>query len=285
MTRTDAPPLVLPALPRLRVRTRALHILVAAGVALLSVAEQTPAAVQTFVGVVPTVSTFSFDGGAELDLAVVPITMGVRAQRASIRASFPYLDVSARIPPYRIGGPLLGITIPGQELDEQGPGDVVVTPSVLLVRGSLDTPSLWGSVRVKLPTADETKYLGTGEMDYGPGLGLLAPFNTRLAAIGAVRYDFRGDPPDREIKNSIMATAGTLIRVGFLDGLTVFVSHSDMGVEGADPSHAAGLSWFHPFSNGTALNLTGLTGFGAEARSYGLALGFTYNDGPFDWGN
>jgi outer membrane putative beta-barrel porin/alpha-amylase len=269
--------------PRLRVATRALYILGAVGAVALGQAPTASAAVQTFVGVVPTVSSTSFDTGEQVDLTVVPIVLGVRGSRASIRASFPYLDVTARTPAYRIGGPILGLTIPGQEFDEHGAGDVVVTPALLLVDGRLDTPSLWGSLRVKLPTADETRYLGTGQLDYAPGLGLLIPTGSRWFVSATARYDIRGDTPDVDYRNTVAAGLAGIVLIR-TDALTILVTRQDPLFEGADPTNAVGLSWFHPFNNGTALSTTGLVGLASEARTYGVALGITFNDSPTNWG-
>ena len=97
-------------LPTRSRRCRALHILVAAGAA-LSTVDTTPAAVQTFGGFVPSVATYQNDAGVEGSVGSIPITLGLRADRLSLRATIPYLDVRARTPEIPIPGPIPGLAI------------------------------------------------------------------------------------------------------------------------------------------------------------------------------
>ena len=69
---------------------------------------------------------------------------------------------------------------------EQEPG---VLPSILL------------SARIKAPTADRNKGLGTGEWDEGIGLGLIKLITTKFIAFGDIGYTFIGNPPGANLQN------------------------------------------------------------------------------------
>jgi hypothetical protein len=244
-----------------------------------------PAAVQTFGGFSPTVASFSADSGAEGDLASIPITLGLRVKRLSLRATVPYLDLSARTPEIPIPGPIPGLAIPAQSINEAGIGDVVFTPALLLAGGGLRRSSLWGSVRVKLPTADEDRFLGTGQTDYAPGLGVLVPLGSRFTAGGLVRYEVRGDTAAVQYDDHVAASLGGTVRLGLLDGLTAMLSRGDVSPDRGDPVDTFSLSWYHPLGRGqAALTATALTSLGGPSQTLGLGIGVTFNDSPYDWG-
>jgi len=274
--------------PRPRPSGRAIHILVAAGAALSFTVDTVPAAIQTFAGIQPGVATLSSDSGMDADLASIPLTLGMRVRRLSLRAIVPYVDLSARTPEVAVPLPLPGspaLTIPPQSVDEAGIGDVIFTPALLLSGGGVGRSSLWGSVRVKLPTADESRWLGTGETDYAPGLGALVPLGTRFVALGLVRYNVRGDAPQVEYRDYLQASLGGTVRLGLLDALTTTVTRGDATSGTGDPADSLALSWYHPLGRGgTAFTASALAGATGDDRTYGLSLGITLNDGPYDWG-
>lgn len=263
---------------------RAVHILAAAGVSLCVSVGKTPAAVQTFAGMTPGVSTASFETDATADLTSIPLTCGFRTDRFALRAVVPYLDALVHTPGLRIGGPVIGFDVPGQDYEEQGLGDVFLTPSFQLLRGGMHRPSIWANLRLKAPTGDPDKHLGTGRFDYAPGFGMLEPFGTRFVALFSARYDVRGDPPDVDLANTLGVTVGGTVRLGTFEGLTVTLSRGDVTADSHDPVDSAALAWYHPVHNGLALTASVLTTLNGDFTSRGVAIGFTFNDSPWDWG-
>lgn len=60
---------------------------------------------------------------------------------------------------------------------DMGLGDIVLSGGRLLYKGD-NLMSLYGSLLIKFPTADETKNLGSGETDYGGYLNFELPVNS-----------------------------------------------------------------------------------------------------------
>ena len=267
-------------------RAARLGLLIAAagGAALLAAADASAADIQTFGSFAPGLTRFSADSGVEGDLTSIPLTLGLRVRRLSLRASVPYLDLSARTPEIPIPA-VPGLVIPEQSVDHSGVGDVVLTPAVLLAGGHGHS-ALWGSVLAKFPTADEKNGLGTGQFDYSPGLGVLVPFGTRFTAGGIVRYVVRGDTPDVQYADHFAATLGGIVRLGLLDALTTLVSRGDVTPDDGDPVNTFSLAWYHPLvpGHGAAFTATALAGLGGDPQTLGLSIGVTFNDGPWDWG-
>lgn len=263
---------------------RTLHILIAAGAVGLASPEAVPAAVQTSVSVVPSVESLDFDNGLKVDLSSYPVTVGLHTERLTLHATFPYEELNAQLPTYEVGGPVLHYQFGGQEINEEGPGDVVLTPSILALRGSFSRPWIWAGLRIKAPTADRDKYLGTGELDYGPGIGVLQPCGTRLGILLTARYDVRGDPPDMDLQNTWGGTFGTVIRIATLDFLTVTFDRSESYLPQGEPVNGAALAWQHPLRNGFSLQFVGISDLSSSLRGYGAGLGFVYHENPFQWG-
>jgi len=91
-----------------------------------------------------------------------------------------------------------------------GFGDVILRGRYYLVEDpGPDSwiPTLAPFVKVKIPTADETKGLGTGEVDYGFGLEWDKSFGP-FFIFGDVSYTFIGDPPGQDFRDRPGASFG-----------------------------------------------------------------------------
>jgi len=91
---------------------------------------------------------------------------------------------------------------------QSGLGDVRLAADFYLLKGTPTRPWVTFSPFVKLATADESEGLGTGENDYGAGLGLVVPLGTRWQGYGDANYQVTGDPPGFDYRNVRKVGAG-----------------------------------------------------------------------------
>ena len=84
-------------------------------------------------------------------------------------------------------------------------------------------PALTPFVKLKIPTADESRNLGTGELDYGFGLEVDKTFG-RFIVFGDVSYTIVGDIPGQKLRDRPAASLGLGVKLtdavtvlGFLD--------------------------------------------------------------------
>jgi hypothetical protein len=243
------------------------------------------AEMQTGVRVLPAYYTSDLDNGVRFDYGTIPITVIVRSSRFSLRTTFPYVQMHAELPVIYVGGPLLRIPVGGQTIDEDGAGDVVMTPTVAIVTGDLHRPWVWAGARVKIPTADETKYLGTGKTDYGPVAGILQPIGTRVLFLASAAYIVRGDPPRVDLKNTLATSVACRVRAGLLSGVTLAVSRGDAANASLPPVWTASTSFDHFFRGGYSLFASAFAIRSDAGDGYGAAIGFTYHDDPLPWGS
>ncbi|MFV1984572.1 MAG: hypothetical protein ACC657_13600 [Thiohalomonadales bacterium] len=81
----------------------------------------------------------------------------------------------------------------GQTVTNSGFGDTIATANYIIPSWSTNTTNIYVTGKVKLPTADETKSLGTGEMDYAAELGFYKS-NKGPDVYGSLGYQFTGEP-------------------------------------------------------------------------------------------
>jgi hypothetical protein len=92
----------------------------------------------------------------------------------------PQYDVSVTIPYLSLTNKTAGVST-----TETGIGDIILRGGRVLVPEGEKGLSLYGSLAVKLPTADENKGLGTGKTDYGAFLSLYKRIESvKLAFLG-----------------------------------------------------------------------------------------------------
>lgn len=101
---------------------------------------------------------------ADTDITYIPITLKYRSGRWGFKATLPYIRVkgpSNVIPDVGQVG-----TTPTTRKTESGIGDVILSGTYTLVSDSKTKTILDLTGKIKLPTADDKKGLGTGETDY-----------------------------------------------------------------------------------------------------------------------
>jgi Putative MetA-pathway of phenol degradation len=116
---------------------------------------------------------------------------------------------------------------PATATTESGLGDVLLKASYVLLDEKPFLPEIAPYVKIKFPTADEDRGLGTGEFDETIGVDLSKQIIGPLYGYVTVAYTFVGSPPGADFHNSFgwsVGAAYTLIPslsvFAFLDGST-----------------------------------------------------------------
>lgn len=168
-------------------------------------------------------------------------------------------------------------TFTDSDSSANGLGDMTLTAGLVLLTEKERHPQLRASLYLKAPTADEEKGLGTGEWDWGPGLGVSKWLgNWHLFAEG--RYVFQGDSDLYATRNylsyngglgrqftpafygALQARGATESAEGvsdYLEGRAKFIwrflpdnaleGYLGRGITDASPDFSAGLALFHDF--------------------------------------
>lgn len=172
-------------------------------------------------------STGDYGTDEDTDVFSIPITVGYSpVRRLELYVTFVplmymkttnLLAVSGRPVYSKKGHGHMGTPSQTQEEDtdrdsETGIGDTTVGFTYYFLEQTELLPKMHFSASVKLPTADEDKYLGTGEFDYIVELGAAKDFGP-WGVFGSVEYNFIGDPgSDYDLDDYAGITAGVSYR-------------------------------------------------------------------------
>lgn len=155
---------------------------------------------------------------------------------------------------------------------ESGVGDIILRGGAVLLPESIGGLSVVGSLAVKLPTADETAGLGTGESDYGTFISLHRRYDEFKLSFMA-GYILIGDPPFINYNDVYLYGAGVSKMFGRTDLFASLEGRRSM-VSGGDDPREINLGFFHILDASHAIKGSAFAGLNDGGPDFGLTLGF-----------
>lgn len=210
-----------------------------------------------YVGLDAGFKTGDFGTPTRSDLYYLSPALGYVAPRYDVSVTVPYLSLTTETA--------------GQSTTETGVGDVIARGGRELLPAGGDL-SLYGSLAVKLPTADETKGLGTGEADVG-GFASLSRELGRVRLSLLAGYIKVGDPPGADLDDVLLygvglaGARGATRLYGSLEGRTA-------SVPGADDPLEVNAGFFHPLNPRHWMKGSAFVGLNDGGPDWGVSLGF-----------
>lgn len=202
----------------------------------------------------------------------IPFTLKRYFHEGDLSVTVPYLRQSSAGQVTWVGGkPMRVDKAPRAPTasSESGLGDIMLRGTYELMREGPGAFDLGLAGRIKLPTADEDKGLGTGELDGGAGLEFAKELNAGWTLLADAYYTVIGDPAGVDFNNQLALDLGFYRTLKENLGLTVlYETQSAISDGGTDPR-----------------SLSGTLSYGASAGlqfSGGLTLGLS--DGSPDAG-
>ncbi|MCS6896844.1 MAG: transporter [Nitrospira sp.] len=200
--------------------------------------EQRPSTERNWqIGITPSYSRGNFGTNITSDFVYVPFSVRRLFRDGDITVVVPFVSVTSNGTATLVGGqptPTLpgrclrrsgteidtdkpeclallnaaqGVTA-GQKVTHYGLGDIIVRGRYYAVEEGEFVPLIALTGRVKIPTASESKGLGTGALDHGYGVELSKMFGERWIAFLDGGYNFIGDPEGRELQNQYWFDVG-----------------------------------------------------------------------------
>ena len=172
-------------------------------------------------------SVGDYGTGKDTTIVYVPFTLGVRPLDRfwlSLTVPFIYQDTQNVV---ITGGGVASrkgqkgkLAQPARSTTEDGLGDVLFKASVVLVEERDLIPEITPYLKIKFPTADVDRGLGTGEFDETLGVDVSKRLIEALFGYLTLSYTFIGDPPGTDFHNSFGWSVGAAYAV--LPPLSVF---------------------------------------------------------------
>src|SRR5712671_3456654 len=186
-------------------------------------------------------SVGDYGTGKDTTLLYVPFTLGVRPfDRFWLSVTVPYLYQHGQNVVVTGGGVAVRgkangkLARPATSTTESGLGDVLAKASLVLIPEKDFIPEITPYFKVKFPTADKDRGLGTGEFDETLGVDVSKRLIASLFGFLTLSYTFIGDPPGADFRNSFGWSVGAAYAIvppfsvfAFLDGATAISPGQD----------------------------------------------------------
>lgn len=230
----------------------------------------------------------------------VPLLLGAKAQASDAGQRFIEIDAGYRSGDFAsttrsklsyVGGVLgyiapnyhLSVSVPYLSLREEtgalntsssGVGDVVLQAGHTLMPDQGSGTSLYGTLGIKVPTANEARGLGTGETDYGGFLTLSRRWHSATLTLMA-GYTFIGDPPSVNYNDSYLYGFGISQQHG---NTLAYVSLEGRRAILPGDSNPLELyaGFYHPVGKHYTLKGSAFLGLSDGSPDYGMEIGGLY---------
>lgn len=179
-----------------------------------------------------------FGTGQTTRTLFVPLTFKYLAERFDVGLTLPYVRLDSPGGVLLIEGrPQSSRQGPTRRVVEDGVGDLVLKGRYFLVddRGPNSlVPGLAPFGKVKFPTADEDRGLGTGEFDYGFGLEFDKQIPANFFLFGDGSYTVIGSPSGQDLRNRPGASFGVGYKLTKALSVSSFIDWRRAVVRGKD---------------------------------------------------
>jgi hypothetical protein len=206
--------------------------------------------------------------GTDTEVFSAPLNLGYENGSWLLRASIPWINIEG--PAVSAGG---GVPRPTTN-SESGLGDVYASATYRFGE-TLGPVSLAFTGRVKFPTADEAKGLGTGETDFYGQFDFYRTFDnvTPFASLG---YRVLGDSLLYQLEDGFFASAGSHFRVSAATVWTLALNWSERYVAGGEAATDAMVSFTHDLDTRWQVSGYFLKGFTDASPDHGAGLQVSY---------
>jgi hypothetical protein len=164
----------------------------------------------------------------------------------------------------------------GQKVTHSGLGDIILRGRYYAVEEQEYLPLIALTARIKVPTADEGKGLGTGALDHGYGVEMSKRLGEKWIGFFDGGYNFIGDPDGRELQNQYWFDVGGghylsrnfLVSVYYEEYRSLVASNVNIRDVFFAFNYRASDAW--RFNGGVTVGLSN------GAPDYGVSLGTSY---------
>ena len=209
----------------------------------------------------------TYGTGSETKIVSIPFLLRYDRDPWKLKLTVPYLSVRGQGEVI----PGIGRTNRGRrgETTESGIGDTTLAATY----GALVEPqSSFGldlTAKLKLPTGDENRGLGTGSVDETLQADLYRSID-RLTVFGGLGYTFFGHSDVLELKNAAFAEVGASTRVNATDSVGASVYGRERVVEGGARQRELTLFWNRHLTRAQRLQAYVLFGFADGSPDFGI---------------
>ncbi len=229
------------------------------------------------IGTEPSFSSGNYGTGSNIDITYVPLILEFYpSERLRLTGELPWVrQTSSEFT--AVGGMGMFQHVQGGNFQtmnvESGPGDILFRGEYTLLPETADTPALIVAGDLKIPTADESKGLGTGKWDTGLAVELGKTIGESYV-YGRIGYTFLGGRKGLGLDNPFHFEGGIGHNITSRLSLNAFLEGSTAIDNSFDAPLSTGINGDYQLRSD--LSLTGYFQLGLSDGSpdYGLGIGF-----------
>jgi long-subunit fatty acid transport protein len=217
-------------------------------------------------------SSGDYGASKDTDVWAIPMSLKYRTDTWNVRVSTSYLRVTSPsfvTPEGDFIGSGNALTV--KRVTEEGIGDVNIAGTYNLLDDRKYPVGLDVSAKVKIPTADEDKFLGTGKTDFGLNAEIFKSFGD-WSPYWNVGFKWRGDPKDFNLKNVWSSSFGTDYRINDSFNVGVGYDWQQKTTKFSDNAQEASTYVNYKINGNNKLNFYLLTGFSNASPNFGSGL-------------
>ncbi|HSA90027.1 MAG TPA: transporter [Burkholderiales bacterium] len=211
------------------------------------------------------------DYGSTIDTRISTLEATARYETGNMvyRASVPWLTVKGDTGVIPGIGEVSGA--PVRSGSASGLGDIVLSAAWTAYYDAASTLGLDLAGKLKLPTADESKGLGTGEPDFAFLADLYRTFD-RVTGFGGVGYHVMGDAPGLPLENAWSANLGATYRLDARTSAGGLLEGRQRVVPGGSPTRELLGFWTRRLEGEWRAQIYGLIGLADGSPDWGFGL-------------
>ena len=218
-------------------------------------------------------SSGDYGEATDTETWVVPLALKYQNGPLTLRMSTSWLHVSGPGTVTPEGEPIVGS---GTNTTEQGMGDLYTTVSWALLDDRDHVLGMDVGAKVKFATADEDKYLGTGETDYALFAEVFKPVGAWYPMF-KLGYSWRGDPEAYDYRNVWFGSVGTNYRISKNYSLGAFYDWRQKLTASGNPISEAMVYFNTRLSDHNKLNMYMISGFSDASPDWAAGMSFTHS--------
>lgn len=215
----------------------------------------------------------------ELNLSVHPVRVSLGFPLLAQSTSWVSTTGAGVIPRGEVDASSASVYLRSDQTSESegvyGIGDPIARVDIEAIGPHEHLPVVTLIGEAKIPFADTSSGLGTGEWDYGAGISLAKAAGSTLLLVEAV-YWALGDLPDTDFENplSLSASLGRSFDGGKALASVIYLSCTEI-VSGVEPPRQIGVGFNYLLSGGRGAGGTAMIGLSDSSPDVSLSVGMT----------
>lgn len=214
----------------------------------------------------------------DTDITYIPFTVSYKRDLWKFKATVPWVQIegAGTVVGAGDGGVVLGSPNQGAvSTKESGLGDIWLTAQYSVEAIPADLFYLDVAAKLKLPTADEDKGLGTGEVDYTFQAEVFKPIDAFTPFV-TLAYKIKGEPSGINLENVYSLSVGSDYRVSGTTNVGGSFDFQEASSSGSDDAMEVFAYISQKLSARFAVTLYGYKGLEDGSPDYGAGFQISY---------